>query len=489
MKKLSSVLIYGLISIFAISGCTSGGEKETSSSEQGSSSDTSSDYSSEISSEEEPISLTLEEFAEEVLKTKELVSPYNVADVDYKASQEERLRPRDMNIKYLLTEGEWKTYYGISTYVGFSYYLETKMYDLFEKAEGEWEHMVSYSLSKSSVGYEVSADLYDQLVKVDFNVYGDITYFEIISLDEYQIEQNYQKAWITYSTEEDKTIYADILAIKDMYFEYNSENNTYTFLGFNQHIKPAQIRIPGIYDDGTHGQTIVKTADLFSIYRSNSVISVTLGANVDEVIHSSYYGDECQFSVIFVNENNKTFASYCEVLFSYNLEKVILCPPTWGAGLSLPYETKTIGEGAFYCCSHLEEVKLNDNLTEIGDYAFMNSSIEEMIIPDSVTKIGGCAFMGCQRLKEVKLGNSINAIYGSIFNRCSSLEKIVFGNGLRYISLQAFELCKNINNISYAGTIEEWKQIQLRGEWEDEVIQNNPVVHCTDGDTPLTNGW
>ena len=84
------------------------------------------------------------------------------------------------------------------------------------------------------------------------------------------------------------------------------------------------------------------------------------------------------------------------------------------------------GDPPWYLVSaSITTVVINDDVTDIGDFAFFNcSSLTEVTIPNSVTTIGDFAFEYCSSLTEVTIGNSVTSIGNGAFVYCSSLTEV-----------------------------------------------------------------
>lgn len=75
----------------------------------------------------------------------------------------------------------------------------------------------------------------------------------------------------------------------------------------------------------------------------------------------------------------------------------------------------TIGNGAFANCVALGTIKLPQNLKNIQEVAFVNTSLKEVTIPDSVIKIGSSAFDKKVKLKKPAYLKKIKKQSGAIY--------------------------------------------------------------------------
>jgi hypothetical protein len=63
---------------------------------------------------------------------------------------------------------------------------------------------------------------------------------------------------------------------------------------------------------------------------------------------------------------------------------------------------RSIGAGAFFGCTNLQSITLPEGLTEIGDWAFLNTGISgEVVVPSTVVSLGQAYFVGCPNLRKL----------------------------------------------------------------------------------------
>ncbi|KAL7531985.1 hypothetical protein ACHAXR_004350 [Thalassiosira sp. AJA248-18] len=72
--------------------------------------------------------------------------------------------------------------------------------------------------------------------------------------------------------------------------------------------------------------------------------------------------------------------------------------------IKLPSTATEVNHGAFYGCSSLSDVVVNEGLRKVGGHAFAGSNMK---FPSTVTNVGDHAFYGCDNLRDVLHKNVI----------------------------------------------------------------------------------
>ncbi len=112
-------------------------------------------------------------------------------------------------------------------------------------------------------------------------------------------------------------------------------------------------------------------------------------------------------------------------------------------------DVRYLGTGAFYNCTGLSAISLNENLSEIKDYTFYKcQSLYSIQIPANLKKIGRSAFYDCHTLSEIDLsGGRVEEIGYFAFFRCKNIKTIDFGDYLKEISAYAFLNCISLSEV------------------------------------------
>ena len=239
--------------------------------------------------------------------------------------------------------------------------------------------------------------------------------------------------------------------------------------------------------------------------RSDSGISVTIGANVTRIPANLFY---CATNVVSVNFQpesvckeigDKAFSNlpnlsmielpngvsiigsrsfeWCsslrKVIFPstvielgerifYGCENITTAGPING---NFSYEfgwTEVIPKNAFDNCIDLRSITLPDTVGCIGQSAFNAcKSLLSIFLPQSVVNIEEGAFSGCSKLENVVIPKGISSIKQGTFSDCIGLISVVIPKSVLTIEDSAFNNCRNLRNIYYSGTAEAWATIDF----------------------------
>lgn len=84
-----------------------------------------------------------------------------------------------------------------------------------------------------------------------------------------------------------------------------------------------------------------------------------------------------------------------------------------------------IASQAYYQDSDLTTYEMDENITEIGEFAFARSGLTEIVIPEGVTKIGYGAFYHCDNLASVTIPASVEEIEPYAFDKTAWIQNNV----------------------------------------------------------------
>ncbi len=87
-----------------------------------------------------------------------------------------------------------------------------------------------------------------------------------------------------------------------------------------------------------------------------------------------------------------------------------------------------------------------DNLTNIAAFAFSESAVTDVTLPTSLTLVGSNAFYFCTSLTDVDL-NNVQNIASYAFSGCTSLNNVVIPPTVTNIGVQVFYGCSSLSNV------------------------------------------
>lgn len=149
------------------------------------------------------------------------------------------------------------------------------------------------------------------------------------------------------------------------------------------------------------------------------------GEESDVVIREkflSFYVTSVDSFAFFRNETIETLSLYdATMLDSLGQCAFAECPNLRYA--EIPSTVQTLGNSVFDTCTSLSYVRFREgSATQIPLQAFYGcSSLETVLLENSVTSIGDRAFYGCTSLEELNIPKSVTSISDSAFNNCPLL--------------------------------------------------------------------
>ncbi len=124
--------------------------------------------------------------------------------------------------------------------------------------------------------------------------------------------------------------------------------------------------------------------------------------------------------------------------------------------IKIPSKVLEISDSAFFNCTNLKSVILPNELKAIKNGAFQNCQLDSICLSDSVKEIGKYAFYG-NKFNSFRFPKAINKIEPFTFSECNKLKFVVFPLFIDSIAESAFENCdslmlnKNLDQVTYIG--------------------------------------
>lgn len=289
----------------------------------------------------------------------------------------------------------------------------------------------------------------------------------------------------------------------------------------------GEVVIPETYGEGDNCYP-VKEIEAQAFYGTN-ITKVTIPASIEKIGTAAFAYSTSLSEVVFAEDIALEEIAWGSFGYCTNLKSI-----------TIPSSVKTIDGLAFYGCSVLETVDLSaglqrinveafsecealtsinfpQGLISIGRAAFYNcASLQSIVLPNgmcdtevpsldesgneimgedgspvtvTISALGEIAFFGCSNLKLAVLGEDITVITEGLFANCSALEKLYLPSTLKEVKGlyqtdtiaygHAFYNTPNLKEVYFAGTEEQWAEVDINRSNYNNVSDNSSLINAT----------
>lgn len=212
--------------------------------------------------------------------------------------------------------------------------------------------------------------------------------------------------------------------------------------------------------DGYEVQSIGRYA-----FDGSLLVSVTIPEGVTNISHNAFSGRRFLEELVLPDSIETIGASAFRGCTS--LEKIVLSKnhPRLIFEKGMLYDK--VDHTLLFCAPKAvkgKKVKIPDDITQIGAYAFERcSELKSIVIPEGVVSINDNAFYECESLSSITLPSSLRSIGREAFFRCP-LESVALPSGLQSIGDKAFYFCLLSSVTIPRDTV---------------IIEDNPFIACS----------
>lgn len=214
---------------------------------------------------------------------------------------------------------------------------------------------------------------------------------------------------------------------------------TYTIL--DEQAKTCQTKAGYSYIDYQERKLVFK-------YGNNTPGAVTIPATIENPANSQIYTVTTIGSYGFDKASSVTINEGITQIGEYAfMDNISL------TSVNIPESVTSIGRNAFYNCTALTKVSLPNGLTNIEPYTFGYTGLTSINIPEGVVAIGDNAFVSCTSLSEITIPSTVLQLGKSIFRDCTALTSLTISEGVTSIPSYAFSGCNSLNSLSIPASV------------------------------------
>ena len=115
--------------------------------------------------------------------------------------------------------------------------------------------------------------------------------------------------------------------------------------------------------------------------------------------------------------------------------------------VSKNYTSEEINVSGLLWGSSVEEIVLGENVTSVGEHAFVRGNFKSLKMSDNLTTIGDNAFWECSKLTSIEFSNNLEHIGQWAFAGCMELPSVTIPRSVKCIDLIAFQWCNKLTKV------------------------------------------
>ncbi len=134
---------------------------------------------------------------------------------------------------------------------------------------------------------------------------------------------------------------------------------------------------------------------------------------------------------------------------------------------------------AFYDNFFAKEITFPESVEEIGEFAFINSSVSEIIASENIKKVGRSAFDSCLNLEKITFNESLEEIGSYAFANCQMLTEFTVNKSVKNVGDGAFSRCSKLEKLTFfSDKTEVGKGIceNCSSSLKIQCPQNSPII-------------
>lgn len=114
------------------------------------------------------------------------------------------------------------------------------------------------------------------------------------------------------------------------------------------------------------------------------------------------------------------------------------------------YYVKSIKNSAFFECSKITSLVIEEGIEEIGDQAFQGCTrLKTVSLPNTLITCGIQDFALCKNLETVNIPTSLTVLPNAMFRECTSLKTIDIPANIETIGEYAFYICSSLTTVHF----------------------------------------